>query len=210
MEDARYDEVIAHYYDAGYAALPSLGADVDFYRGLAAAAAGPVLELGCGTGRVLARIAEDGHACTGLDASPGMLARLRARAPGVRAVEGDMRDFSLGGRFALVYSAFRAFQHLDAVEDQLRCLACVRAHLAPGARFAFDVFNPRLDLLSSDDESEAEDLRWCATHAASSWTAPTSGCGWRSATSAAPAGAWSATSMPRSRCAGSSATSCST
>jgi SAM-dependent methyltransferase len=160
MVDARYDEVIAHYYDAGYAALPSLVADVDFYRGLAAAAAGPVLELGCGTGRVLARIAEDGHACTGLDASPGMLARLRARAPGVRAVEGDMRDFSLGGRFALIYSAFRAFQHLDAVEDQLRCLACVRAHLAPGARFAFDVFNPRLDLLSSDDESEAEDLRF--------------------------------------------------
>jgi SAM-dependent methyltransferase len=161
MEADPYDAVIAHYYDAGYAALPGLGADVGFYRGLAAGAGGPVLELGCGTGRVIARIAEDGHACTGLDASPAMLARLRERAPGVRAVQGDMRDFDLGGaRFALIYSAFRAFQHLEEVEDQLRCLACVRAHLLPGARFAFDVFNPRLDLLASDDESESEDLRF--------------------------------------------------
>jgi SAM-dependent methyltransferase len=161
MELARYDDVIAHYYDAGYAVLPGLGADVAFYRALAAGAGGPVLELGCGTGRVLARIAEDGHACTGLDASPAMLARLRARAPGVRTVEGDMRDFDLGGaRFALIYSAFRAFQHLEEVEDQLRCLACVRTHLAAGARFAFDVFNPRLDLLASDDDSEFEDLRF--------------------------------------------------
>jgi SAM-dependent methyltransferase len=161
MEDARYDEVIARYYDAGYASLASLGADVGFYRGLAAASEGPVLELGCGTGRVLARIAEDGHACTGLDASPAMLEKLRARAPSVRAVLGDMRDFDLGGaRFALIYSAFRAFQHLLEVEDQLACLARVRAHLLPGARFAFDVFNPRLDLLASDDESDVEDLRF--------------------------------------------------
>ena len=69
MYEARYDEVTAHYYDAAYAVLPGLGADVDFYRALAAASGGPVLELGCGTGRLIARIAEDGHACTGLDAS---------------------------------------------------------------------------------------------------------------------------------------------
>jgi hypothetical protein len=111
---------------------------------------------------VLARIAGYGHACRGLDASPALLARLRERVgERVRIVEGDMRRFDLGGaRFALIYSAFRAFQHLDEVADQLACLACVRAHLLPGARFAFDVFNPRLDLLAADDESESEDLRF--------------------------------------------------
>jgi uncharacterized protein YkuJ len=72
-----------------------------------------------------------------------------------------MRDFDLGGdRFSLIYSAFRAFQHLLTVEDQLRCLACVRRHLAPGGTFAFDVFNPRLERMAEDEEGEAEDLRF--------------------------------------------------
>jgi hypothetical protein len=72
-----------------------------------------------------------------------------------------MRSFDLGERrFALIFSAFRAFQHLITVEDQLRCLARVRAHLAPDGCFAFDVFNPRPDRSAQDDEPESEDLRF--------------------------------------------------
>ena len=70
------DSVTARHYDAAYAALPELGDDVDFYRDLAREAGGPVLEIGCGTGRVLERIAADGLPCTGLDASPEMLGKL--------------------------------------------------------------------------------------------------------------------------------------
>lgn len=155
------DEVTARYYDAAYAALPTLGPDVEFYRTLADESGGPVLEIGCGTGRVLEAIASDGHECTGLDASRQMLERCRARLPErVRLVRADMREFHLAARFALVFCAFRAFQHLDPVEEQLRCLACVREHLAPGGRFAFDVFNPRLDRLALDEEPEAPDLRF--------------------------------------------------
>lgn len=162
MYDEYDDDVIAHYYDAAYAALPVLGPDADFYRALARESGGPVLELGCGTGRVLAGMAAEGLASTGLDASRQMLAKLRERlGDAVTAVHADMREFDLGAaRFALIYSAFRAFQHLDTVDDQLRCLARVRAHLAPGGRFAFDVFNPRLSRMASDDEPEAEDLRF--------------------------------------------------
>jgi SAM-dependent methyltransferase len=91
-----------------------------------------------------------------------MLDVLRAKRPaGIEFVEADMRSFDLGAqRFALIYSAFRAFQHLTEVEDQLRCLARVRAHLAPGGRFAFDVFKPDLARMAQDEEPETEDLRF--------------------------------------------------
>lgn len=157
----RYGGVTARYYDAAYATLERLGPDAAFYRALAAESDGPVLEIGCGTGRVLAEIAKDRIPCTGLDLSPAMLGRLASRAlPGVRGVLGDMRDFELGERFPLVYSAFRAFQHLESVEDQLACLATVRRHLVPGGRFAFDVFDPRYAIIGGEPGPEAEDLRF--------------------------------------------------
>ena len=72
-----------------------------------------------------------------------------------------MQDFDLPGkRFALIYSAFRAFQHLLTVEDQLSCLAAVRRHLAPGGLFAFDVFAPRLDRIAILEETETPEGRW--------------------------------------------------
>jgi SAM-dependent methyltransferase len=165
-DEDSYGGVTARFYDAAYATLPGLGADVDFYRGLAHETGGPVLELGCGTGRVLLEIAQGGQACTGVDVSNEMLATLRsrARAQGVaapRLVCTPMQAFDLAPeRFGLVFSAFRAFQHLYTVQDQLDCLARVRRHLAPGGVFAFDVFSPRLELMAQDEEPEAEDLRF--------------------------------------------------
>jgi len=72
-----------------------------------------------------------------------------------------MQDFDLAPqRFALVFAAFRGFQHLASVEDQLACLARVRAHLLPEGTFAFDVFQPRLDVLVAPDADEEPDLRF--------------------------------------------------
>ena len=158
-----YGPVTARFYDAAYATMPQLGRDAEFYRELAREGAGPVLELGCGTGRVLLGIAAEGAPCTGLDRSPSMLNALRAKSapPTLRLVCAPMQDFDLGSeRFTLIYSAFRAFQHLYTVPDQLACLACVRRHLAPGGRLAFDVFNPRLERMAIDEEPEAEDARF--------------------------------------------------
>src|SRR5688572_5062959 len=119
---------------------------VDFYRAEADRQGGSVLELGCGTGRKLIPIAADGHPCTGLELSPDMLAEARskadARALEVEWVQGDMRDFDLGRTFDLVLIAGNSLLHLHETDDLVSCFRSVRAHLAPGARFVFDVFNP--------------------------------------------------------------------
>ncbi|HEX9620807.1 MAG TPA: class I SAM-dependent methyltransferase [Polyangiaceae bacterium] len=158
-----YNQTVARYYDGAYATLASLGPDVDFYAGLAVESGGPVLELGCGTGRVLLEVARRGVACTGLDSSEAMLNVLREK-PGAEKLElhrTAMQNFDFGARrFALVFSAFRAFQHLYGVDEQLACLERVRRHLAPGGRFAFDVFCPRLDRTAREREPETEDLRF--------------------------------------------------
>ena len=162
--DRDYGETTARFYDSAYDRSAALdGRDIAFYRALAREGGGPVLELGCGTGRVLLEIAALGFPCTGLDASQQMLARLRAKSAfsNLRLVRAPMQKFELPGeRFGLIYSAFRAFQHLYTVEDQLACLACVRRHLAPGGRLAFDVFAPRLGRTAQLEEPESADLRF--------------------------------------------------
>ena len=141
--------------------------DVDFYVAEANRARGAVLEVGCGTGRILLPIARAGCAITGLDGSPAMLERCRVKVAAesaavqgrVRLVQGDMRDFNLGGGavFPLIIAPFRVVQHLITVDDQLRFLARVANHLAPGGRLVFDAFNPRFDMLVSADGVERED-----------------------------------------------------
>ncbi|MFH1566390.1 MAG: class I SAM-dependent methyltransferase, partial [Gemmatimonadota bacterium] len=129
------------------------------------ACGGPVLELGCGTGRVLLPVARAGVAVTGLDVSEGMLAvcrrHLAAEPEEVQARvalhRGDMRDFDLGRTFPLIITPFRPFQHLAAAADQLACLARVRAHLEPGGRFILDVYNPYLERLVEDRSREWTD-----------------------------------------------------
>ena len=158
-----YGTVAPRYYDRVYSVLRDSSGDAEFYRRLAHESGGPVLEVGCGTGRILLPIARDGLPCTGIDASPGMLGALRAKDPParLRLIEAPMQDFDLSPeRFALVFSAFRAFQHLYTVEDQLACLACVRRHLRPGGVFAFDVFAPALDRIATANEPEHEECRF--------------------------------------------------
>src|SRR5690242_7896300 len=152
-----YEGPLAHSYDALYGVMRDPSGDAAFYRALAQELGGPVLELGCGTGRVLLPIAALGIACAGVDASPAMLAALRAKNPpaNLELHQGRMESFDVGaGRFRLVTCPFRAFQHLLDVPSQLAALANVRRHLAPGGAFAFDVFDPKLALLTAPDDTE--------------------------------------------------------
>lgn len=136
--------------------------DVAFFVDAAEASGGPVLEVGCGTGRVLIPTARAGIDIVGLDLSPHMLEVCRERVSRepeevqsrVRLVHADMRDFELGQTFALVTTPFRPFQHLLTVDDQLSCLASVRRHLVDGGRLILDLFNPSLDKLVSDNLGE--------------------------------------------------------
>lgn len=146
-------EGAAEFYD--YVAPYATRGDVQFYVDESLASNGPVLELGCGTGRVLIPIARAGVKITGLDVSPAMLdlcrAKLRAEPQDIQSKaelqHGEMRSFELGKKFALITLPFRPFQHLLTVEDQLACLACIHRHLEPGGRMILDLFNPSLDYL---------------------------------------------------------------
>jgi SAM-dependent methyltransferase len=124
-----------------------------------------VLEVGCGTGRILLPIARAGCAITGIDGSKQMLERCRvnlAAEPAavqsrIQLAQHDMRDFSLAERFALIIAPFRVVQHLTTIDDQLQFLATVARHLAPQGRVVFDVFNPRFDILVGANGVERED-----------------------------------------------------
>lgn len=133
--------------------------DLDFYLQEASESGGPVLEIGCGTGRVLLPTARAGIPITGLDLSTNMLdvcqQALSNEPPEIQErvtlVKEDMREFNLEERFSLVTTPFRPFQHLLTVEDQLSCLDCIRRHLIPGGIFILDIFNPSLTSLTADN-----------------------------------------------------------
>ena len=139
--------------------------DTGFFIEAARAAGGRVIEVGCGTGRVLIPTARAGVEITGIDLSPCMLAECRqrlAREPAevqsrARLLEADMRDFSLPEKFRLATIPFRAFQHLSSVEDQLACLACIHRHLEPGGALILDIFNPWLEALTMPHGEEIEE-----------------------------------------------------
>lgn len=134
-------------------------ADIDFYVEAAQAVGGRVLEVGCGTGRVLLPTARAGVEIVGIDRSPHMLAVCRQRLGAeptevqdrVELIEADMRHFDLGREFDLITIPFRPFQHLTTAEDQFACLQSIHRHLAPEGRFILDVFNPSLEALTRDN-----------------------------------------------------------
>jgi SAM-dependent methyltransferase len=143
--------------------------DVAFYRRVAGellGGPGRILELGCGEGRLTLPLLRDGHEVVALDHAPPMLEALRGRlaaagpatAARCRVVEGDLRTFSVGGRFPLVLAAFNVVEHLYTRVELAAFLRRVRAHLAPGGRLLFDVQVPDPAWLARDP-----DRRWSRT-----------------------------------------------
>lgn len=126
----------------------SVTEDVDFYVAAAREAAGPVVELGVGTGRIALPTARAGIRVIGVDSSERMLAVCRARAEEAGVAElvdlrlGDLRRPPVEEHVWLVTSPFRALLHLQSDEERLECLRAVHALLKPEGRFVFDVFAP--------------------------------------------------------------------
>jgi len=148
---------IAALYDS----LPVYGerADIRFYVDLCRKASGEILELGCGTGRILIPAAQAGCHVTGLDYSHQMLEGCRRKLPdalhdNVTLVQGDMTSFRLDREFSLVIIPFRPFQHLTTVDEQLACLRSVQQHLSPKGRLVFDVFNPDPSRVAGPPDTE--------------------------------------------------------
>jgi len=143
-EDA---EKLAQYYDLRHGAYQE---DVDFYRTLARDQH-LVLELGCGTGRLLAPLADEATVVLGVDWSSAMLARAAARveAAGARdrvdLIRADLR-FSVCQGASLAIMALNTFSYFTQREDQLRVLEAVHTDLATGGRLVLDLPNPYLEM----------------------------------------------------------------
>ena len=125
-------------------------ADVAFYRMLADERGGPILDLGCGSGRLAIPLLNHGHQVVGVDLSAAMLARAHARrlrlpaAPRRKGlfVRGDLRQLPVRGTFPFIVMAFHTIQHLIEDQELLAVLRAVRERLTPDGWFAFDVFFP--------------------------------------------------------------------
>lgn len=150
------DSLHTEIYDVLGASLiagSSVEDDTAFYRRLAGETGGPILEVGCGTGRVAAALAADGHEVVGVDLSAPMLRlaeRRREALPAAVAARlsfhrADLATLDLGRDFALIVTPARVFQFMLTSAAQRGALAALRDHLRPNGRLVLDLFDPLLD-----------------------------------------------------------------
>ncbi len=148
MDPGDYFDDLASFYDAVH---DQQGDDAAFYRGLASEANGPVLEVGCGTGRIYLELLRAGVDADGIDVSSDSLDVLRETAaeeglePTVR--EGEMTTFEPEREYALVIVPFRTFLYLHAIDDQLAAFDRFHDALAPDGRLALNAFVPSFELI---------------------------------------------------------------
>lgn len=142
----------AAYYDFLHPGVPG---EAEFYTGQAVKRRCPVLEIGCGTGRIAIPIAMSGVKVTGLDNSTAMLevCREKAKAVGVRKSRlslsvADMRDFDLGADFPLIIMAYRTFMHCLSPVEQLACLDRIYRHLEPGGELFCSLWAAQLAIIA--------------------------------------------------------------
>jgi SAM-dependent methyltransferase len=153
------DSLGTEIYDAQSPYLAAGGGgvgDVAFFRSLATQLGGPVLEIGCGTGRVATALAEAGFDVVGVDVSKPMLRLAEERrsllAPDVAARltlrQADMTTLDLGARFGLIVAPSRVFQFALTSAAQRATLRGLRNHLEPHGRLVLDLFDPRFEFVA--------------------------------------------------------------
>jgi SAM-dependent methyltransferase len=146
---ARYDEAVRDRF-----APEVLGPTVDVLAELAGD--GAALEFAVGTGRVALPLADRGVPVTGIELSPAMAHRLRAKDPGetVPVALGDMATTRVEGPFNLVYLVFNTIGNLTTQDEQVACFANAAAHLEPGGHFVVEVGVPSLRRLPPGDDAQ--------------------------------------------------------
>ncbi|HBK61047.1 MAG TPA: hypothetical protein DDZ84_09680 [Firmicutes bacterium] len=157
---SQYEGFFAEFYDILHS---SYDADLQMYLGLAREYGDPLLELGCGTGRLLIPLAAAGHEITGVDLSRDMLARCQekldiegeAARRHVTLVQADIRRFELGRKFNLIMAACNTILHCTATPDLLAVFAKAREHLADDGVFVVDFCIPNVKaMIESSGEEE--------------------------------------------------------
>jgi SAM-dependent methyltransferase len=137
---------VSRFYDLENADFTE---DLPFWADLAREKGGPILELGCGSGRVLFHLAREGFDVCGIDSSPAMLAAARrrlARQPAIARrislLEEDFTRLQIRGTFPLILLAFNTFSHLTDAEAIRAALEGIAARLAPGGWAVMALPNP--------------------------------------------------------------------
>jgi ubiquinone/menaquinone biosynthesis C-methylase UbiE len=147
-------DLFAQFYDMEH---KDFCRDIELYRNYAVRCGGPVLELGCGSGRVSLALAKAGFNVMGVDNSATMLALARARITDaglgerIQLQQADVRALKFEARFALVLFPLNGFLHLTTVEDQLSALAGAHRALLPGGLLIVDLPNPHTTFTPSID-----------------------------------------------------------
>jgi SAM-dependent methyltransferase len=131
---------------------------VDFL--VARAGAGPVLELGIGTGRIALPLSRRGVRVHGVELSPPVVAELRSK-PGAEAIGVTVGDFAtarVNEMFSLAYLVRNTIMNLTTQDEQVACFANVAAHLEPGGCFVMEVMVPELRRLPPGETVHAFDV----------------------------------------------------
>ncbi len=137
-------DLIAPFYDVEHAHFDE---DLNLYVNFAELCSGPLLELACGSGRLLVPLAREGYELTGVDSSASMLklAQAALEQAGVAArctlVQEHMSKLRLGQKFRLAFIALGSFGHVCTRQEQRQTLVAVRDHLITGGRFILDISN---------------------------------------------------------------------
>ena len=153
MDISPYD-AWADIYDSVFSYVNE---DIPFYVEEAVRSGGPVIELGCGTGRVAIPIALSGIDVVGLDSSSLMIKRARQKAnqtevSNLRLIQADMIEFKFDDKFPLAIVPFHGLLSLLSLEDMERTLLNVRRHLTPSGRLIFDIFVPDLNMMVQEGD----------------------------------------------------------
>ena len=155
---------IGEWYDAEHDAVVD---DVALYVQLAEIVGDPILELGCGSGRILAPLASAGHRVTGVDRSAAMLSRARRRLADAGSSEAflalgemDQLPTDLAGRHGLVILSHNTLLHATTSESQRAVLTAARTALDPRGMLVLDVINPIGHLGQPEDGRVTVEGRW--------------------------------------------------
>jgi SAM-dependent methyltransferase len=127
---------------------------------------GPILELGIGTGRIALPLAQRGFSVHGIDASPAMVAHLRAKPGGehIPVTIGNFADMAVEGRFTLIFVVFNTFFGLLSQDDQVRCFLGVAQHLTDDGVFVLEAFVPDVTRFDRDQHVEVRQVTTDGIH----------------------------------------------
>lgn len=149
-----YDLYSSEFYD-----FHAYRDDINFYLSYAKETTGKILDLGCGTGRILIPIAKLGKEIIGIDNSEYMLEicknkirkELNSKASKITLIKANITNFEFDEQFSLVIIPFGPFNYLNNVSEQINCLTCINRHLNSEKVLVFDIWYPNnYELIKSE------------------------------------------------------------